>query len=186
MINKQGQTDINSLYAIGEVSYTGLHGANRMASNSLLECLVFARSAALEIENNVKSTRKYPLLPTWDDSRVIDSDEEVVIQHNWHELRLFMWDYVGIVRTTKRLERALHRVELLQREIDDYYRNFKVSNNLLELRNLVQVAELIIHCALQRKESRGLHYTLDYPNLEENAEVTILAQDKKSHNTITN
>lgn len=175
MINKQGQTDIHNLYAIGEVAYTGLHGANRLASNSLLECLVFAQAAAIEIEQSLTTTQKYISLPEWDESRVIDSDEEVVIQHNWHELRLFMWDYVGIVRTTKRLERALHRVELLQKEIDDYYQNFRVSNNLLELRNLVQVAELIIKCAMERKESRGLHYTLDYPNLDENAQTTILS-----------
>lgn len=174
MINTHGRTDLENLYAIGEVSYTGLHGANRMASNSLLECLVFARSAALEIEGELQTVTRPQPLPPWDESRVIDSDEEVVIQHNWHELRLFMWDYVGIVRTTKRLERALHRVELLQREIDDYYRNFRVSNNLLELRNLVQIAELIIKSALERKESRGLHYTLDYPDLHENSSATIL------------
>ncbi|MFT5756616.1 MAG: L-aspartate oxidase [Alteromonadaceae bacterium] len=174
MINQQGKTDINNLYAIGEVAYTGLHGANRMASNSLLECLVFARAAAIEIEQSLTKRTEYISLPPWDESRVTDSDEEVVIQHNWHELRLFMWDYVGIVRTTKRLERALHRVELLQKEIDDYYQNFRVSNNLLELRNLVQVAELIIKCAMERKESRGLHFTLDYPELSENATVTIL------------
>lgn len=175
MIDKNGQTDIANLYAIGEVSYTGLHGANRLASNSLLECLVFAKSAAEHITKTLDIKQKYIQLPKWDESRVTDSDEEVIIQHNWHELRLFMWDYVGIVRTTKRLQRALHRVELLQREIDEYYQNFRVSNNLLELRNLVQVAELIIHSALKRKESRGLHYTLDYPNLLEKAEITILS-----------
>ncbi|MFT5298464.1 MAG: L-aspartate oxidase [Colwellia sp.] len=174
MINKQGKTDINNLYAIGEVAYTGLHGANRMASNSLLECLVFARAAALDIEHQIDPEQNIVELPDWDESRVTNSDEEVVIQHNWHELRLFMWDYVGIVRTTKRLERALHRVELLQQEIDDYYQNFRVSNNLLELRNLVQVAELIIRCAMERKESRGLHYTLDYPELSKTAVSTIL------------
>jgi L-aspartate oxidase len=174
MIDKQGQTDIDCLYAIGEVAYTGLHGANRMASNSLLECLVFARAAALDIEKTLNLTQGYIKLPPWDDSRVTDSDEEVVIQHNWHELRLFMWDYVGIVRTTKRLERALHRVELLQSEIEEYYRHFRVSNNLLELRNLVQVAELIIKCAMARKESRGLHYTLDYPELLTDAKITEL------------
>ncbi|NMP29971.1 L-aspartate oxidase [Thalassotalea sp. M1531] len=175
MIDKSGKTDIDNLYAIGEVAYTGLHGANRMASNSLLECLVFARAAAKDITNSLKTYEKYIKLPHWDESRVTDSDEEVVIQHNWHELRLFMWDYVGIVRTSKRLERALHRVELLQMEIDDYYRHFRVSNNLLELRNLVQVAELIIKSAMQRKESRGLHYTLDYPDLIENSSSTILS-----------
>ena len=174
MINKQGKTDTENLYAIGEVSYTGLHGANRMASNSLLECLVFARAAALDIEANLSHKQPYMKLPAWDESRVTDSDEEVVIQHNWHELRLFMWDYVGIVRTTKRLERALHRVELLQSEIEEYYRHFRVSNNLLELRNLVQVAELIIKSALNRKESRGLHYTLDFPKTLDEAQITIL------------
>jgi L-aspartate oxidase len=174
MVDHQGRTDIEQLSAIGEMSYTGLHGANRLASNSLLECLVFARAAAFEISETLVQDNCYLTLPLWDESRVTDSDEEVVIQHNWHELRLFMWDYVGIVRTTKRLERALHRVELLQREIDDYYRHFKVSNNLLELRNLVQVAELIIRCAMDRKESRGLHYTLDYPDLLDKAEPTIL------------
>ncbi|WDE06364.1 L-aspartate oxidase [Thalassomonas viridans] len=175
MVDKHGRTDIGNLYGIGEVTYTGLHGANRMASNSLLECLVFARAAAQDITGSLPGCHGTKRLPPWDESRVTDSDEEVVIQHNWHELRLFMWDYVGIVRTTKRLERALHRVELLQREIDDYYRHFKVSNNLLELRNLVQVAELIIRSAMQRKESRGLHYTLDYPELSPKGEVTILS-----------
>jgi L-aspartate oxidase len=174
MIDKNGRTDIHQLYAIGEMSYTGLHGANRLASNSLLECLVFARAAAIEISESLKPNNRFINLPHWDDSRVTDSDEEVVIQHNWHELRLFMWDYVGIVRTTKRLERALHRIELLQREIEDYYQNFKVSNNLLELRNLVQVAELIIRCAMSRKESRGLHYTLDYPDKLSEAKPTVL------------
>ncbi|MBU2894436.1 L-aspartate oxidase [Colwellia sp. D2M02] len=177
MVNHQGKTDVNQLYAIGEMSYTGLHGANRLASNSLLECLVFARAAAIEISETLKQKHRFQTLPDWDESRVTDSDEEVVIQHNWHELRLFMWDYVGIVRTTKRLARALHRVELLQREIDEYYRNFKVSNNLLELRNLVQVAELIIRCAMARKESRGLHYTLDYPKMLPQALPTILTPD---------
>ena len=174
MINKQGKTDTENLYAIGEVSYTGLHGANRLASNSLLECLVFAHAAALDIEEKLSHQQPYIKLPAWDESRVIDSDEEVVIQHNWHELRLFMWDFVGIVRTTKRLERALHRVELLQSEIEEYYRHFRVSNNLLELRNLVQVAELIIKSALSRKESRGLHYTLDYPDMLNEAKITVL------------
>ncbi len=174
MIDQHGRTDIHQLYAIGEMSYTGLHGANRLASNSLLECLVYARAAALEISESLEQNTCFKKLPRWDDSRVTDSDEEVVIQHNWHELRLFMWDYVGIVRTTKRLERALHRVELLQKEIQDYYQNFKVSNNLLELRNLVQVAELMIRCALERKESRGLHYTLDFPETLAEAKPTIL------------
>lgn len=174
MTNLQAQTDIPHLYAIGEVAYTGLHGANRMASNSLLECLVFAQAAAADICQRLNDVELKLDLPRWDESKVTNSDEEVIIQHNWHELRLFMWDYVGIVRTTKRLERALRRIELLQQEIHEYYSNFRVSNNLLELRNLVQVAELIVHCAMQRKESRGLHYTLDYPELLSSPSPTIL------------
>lgn len=174
MTNLQAQTDIPHLYAIGEVAYTGLHGANRMASNSLLECLVFAQAAAADILEHLNEVELQSELPRWDESKVTNSDEEVIIQHNWHELRLFMWDYVGIVRTTKRLERALRRIELLQQEIDEYYSNFRVSNNLLELRNLVQVAELIVRCAMQRKESRGLHYTLDYPGLLTTASPTLL------------
>ncbi|WP_068546730.1 L-aspartate oxidase [Thalassotalea crassostreae] len=180
MVSENGETDLANLYAIGEVSYTGLHGANRMASNSLLECFVYARSAAKHIIDTIDSKQKIIRIPNWDESRVTDSDEEVVIQHNWHELRLFMWDYVGIVRTTKRLQRALNRVHLLQSEIQEYYRHFKVSNNLLELRNLVQVAELIILSALERKESRGLHYTLDYPEQLEKTKPTILI--KPEHN----
>lgn len=174
MTNANGQTDVPNLYAIGEVAYTGLHGANRMASNSLLECVVFAQSAAKHILANLAHTAAPIALPQWDESRVSNSDEEVVITHNWHELRLFMWDFVGIVRTTKRLERALHRVELLQREIQEYYRHFRVSNNLLELRNLTMVAELIIRCAMARKESRGLHYTLDYPAMLDDPTPTVL------------
>ncbi len=175
MANHNGQTDIENLYAIGEVAYTGLHGANRMASNSLLECVVFAQSAAQHILSQLPQQTEMPQLPAWDDSRVSDSDEEIVITHNWHELRLFMWDYVGIVRTNKRLERALHRVEMLQKEIHDYYSHFRISHNLLELRNLTQVAELIIRSAMQRKESRGLHYNLDYPQQSDNPRPTILA-----------
>lgn len=165
MVDENGRSDVDGLYAIGEVSYTGLHGANRMASNSLLECLVYGWSAAEDINKRIASARQVNKLPAWDESRVEDSDELVVIQHNWHELRLLMWDYVGIVRTTKRLERALRRITMLQQELDEYYSCFRVSNNLLELRNLVQVAELIVRCAMMRKESRGLHYTLDYPEL---------------------
>ena len=170
----EGKTDLEGLYAVGEVAHTGLHGANRIASNSLLECLVFAAASANAInQNNPPSVPTDPI-PAWDESRVTDSDEEVVVSHNWDELRRFMWDYVGIVRTTKRLERAQHRIELLQQEIAEYYSHFRISNNLLELRNLAQVAELIIQSALQRKESRGLHYTLDYPNKQQQAENTIL------------
>ncbi len=163
MVDDAGRTDVDGLYAIGEVSYTGLHGANRMASNSLLECLVYGWSAAEDITGRLSAVPEVTMLPAWDESQVEDPDERVIIQHNWHELRLLMWDYVGIVRTSKRLERALRRIQMLQQEIDEYYANFRVSNNLLELRNLVQVAELIVRCAMQRKESRGLHYTLDYP-----------------------
>lgn len=165
MVDDYGRTDVDGLYAIGEVSYTGLHGANRMASNSLLECLVYGWSAADDILKRRSDKPERPPIPAWDESQVEDADERVVIQHNWHELRLFMWDYVGIVRSTKRLERALRRITMLQQEIDEYYAHFRVSNNLLELRNLVQVAGLIVRCALQRKESRGLHFTLDYPDL---------------------
>lgn len=160
------RTDITNLYAIGEVACTGLHGANRMASNSLLECLVFADRAKEDILNNINAIAAPPTIRDWDESKVSDSDEEVVVSHNWDELRRFMWDYVGIVRSNKRLERALHRVELLNQEINEYYGNFRVTGDLLELRNLVIVAELIIRCAQLRKESRGLHYTLDYPDLD--------------------
>jgi L-aspartate oxidase len=163
MTNLHGQTDLAGLYAIGEVAFTGLHGANRMASNSLLECLVFAEAASEHIRQQHASQQMNMVIPDWDESRVTDSDEEVVVTHNWHELRRFMWDYVGIVRTDKRLQRAASRVNLLLHEIDEYYGNFRVTNDLLELRNLSIVAKLIIQSALSRKESRGLHYTLDYP-----------------------
>lgn len=156
MVDQNGHTDLKNLYAIGEVSYTGLHGANRMASNSLLECVVYAWSAAKDILKHHTSVELPSRVPCWDESQVTNSDEEVIIQHNWHELRLFMWDYMGIVRTDKRLERALRRIQLLQQETHEYYSNFRVSNNLLELRNLLQVAELMVRCAMQRKESRGL------------------------------
>ncbi len=175
MVDDHGRTDVEGLYAIGEVSYTGLHGANRMASNSLLECLVYGWSAAEDITRRMPDAHGVSTLPPWDESRVENPDERVVIQHNWHELRLFMWDYVGIVRTTKRSERALRRITMLQQEIDEYYAHFRVSNNLLELRNLVQVAELIVRCAMMRKESRGLHFTLDYPELLTHSGPSILS-----------
>ncbi|HBM9792517.1 TPA: L-aspartate oxidase [Escherichia albertii] len=175
MVDDYGRTNVDGLYAIGEVSYTGLHGANRMASNSLLECLVYGWSAAEDITRRMPYAHGVSMLPPWDESRVENPDERVVIQHNWHELRLFMWDYVGIVRTTKRLERALRRINMLQQEIDEYYAHFRVSNNLLELRNLVQVAELIVRCAMMRKESRGLHFTLDYPELLTHSGPSILS-----------
>ena len=168
----RGRTDVASLYAIGEVSCTGLHGANRLASNSLLECLVFSEAVANDMLNQPQQPA--PALPAWDESRVTNADEEVIISHNWDELRRFMWDYVGIVRTDKRLERAMHRINLLQSEIHDYYANFRISNDLIELRNLVQTAELIVRCALARKESRGLHYSLDYPQLAAEAIDTVL------------
>ncbi|MCC5879239.1 MAG: L-aspartate oxidase [Idiomarina sp.] len=178
--DKHAQTDLPGLYAIGEVAYTGLHGANRMASNSLLECVVYAHAAAEHIMLQRDKVRIAEALPIWDESQVTDSDEEVIIQHNWHELRLFMWDYVGIVRTNKRLARAARRIEMLQQEIHEYYSNFRVTNNLLELRNLVQVAELIVQCAMQRHESRGLHYNLDYPNQLDDPKPTIIAPSRKT------
>ncbi len=156
-----GRTDVPGLYAVGETTYTGLHGANRLASNSLLECVVLGRTCALDIE--AQPARSEPVLPVWDESQVENADEQVVIAHNWDELRLLMWNYVGIVRTTKRLERALHRIKLLRSEIDDYYGSFRVNRDLLELRNLVDCAELIVRSALMRHESRGLHYSRDYP-----------------------
>jgi len=174
VVNLQGKTDINNLYAIGETSFTGLHGANRMASNSLLECLVFARSCASDIGNNYTKTNNLPILPKWDDSQVIDSDENIIISHNWDELRRFMWDYVGIVRTDKRLQRASNRVQLLLKEIEEFYKNYQISRDLIELRNLACVAELIIKCAQNRKESRGLHFSLDYPQILPTALNTVL------------
>jgi len=182
LTDRDARTDIPGLYAIGEVACTGLHGANRMASNSLLECLVFAEQANQDIRRQYASLPEPPLLPAWDESRVSDSDEEVVIAHNWDELRRFMWDYVGIVRTNKRLERAMNRLELLREEIREYYSRFRISSDLLELRNLVIVAELIIRSAQQRKESRGLHYTKDYPELDDSRspQNTVLVPDKKS------
>ena len=174
VVNQYGLTDLDGLYAIGETSYTGLHGANRMASNSLLECFVYAQSAAEHIANQLEHVDMPALPPAWDASQVTDSDEDVVIAHNWDELRRFMWNYVGIVRTDKRLQRALHRVLLLHKEINEFYSNYKVSPDLLELRNLAQVAELMIRCAMQRKESRGLHFTLDYPDRLPDAQETVL------------
>ena len=167
MTDSYARTDIANLYAIGEVASTGLHGANRMASNSLLECLVFADRASEDILKKLADIPSPSAIRDWDESKVSNSDEEVVVSHNWDELRRFMWDYVGIVRTDKRLDRAMHRVDLLKQEIAEYYGNFRVTSDLLELRNLVIVAELIIRCAQLRKESRGLHYTLDYPDTDD-------------------
>ncbi|MDD2940010.1 MAG: L-aspartate oxidase [Acinetobacter harbinensis] len=174
VVDEHSQTDIAGLYAIGETSYTGLHGANRMASNSLLECFVYGMSAAEHIENQFNPTHSTLDVPVWDDSQVMNPDEEVVILQNWDELRQTMWNYVGIVRSTKRLERALHRIEMLKKEITEYYHDYHVSKNLIELRNLVLVSEMIVRCAMQRKESRGLHFTLDYPELSSELRKTIL------------
>lgn len=167
-----GRTDVDGLHAIGETAYTGLHGANRLASNSLVECMVFARSAASDILATPMPA--VPGIPQWDDSRVTDADEAVVISHNWDELRRFMWDYVGIVRTNKRLDRAAHRIQLLQEEIQEFYSAFHVTRDLLELRNLVTVADLIVKSAQSRHESRGLHFSRDYPRMAEVAVPTVL------------
>jgi L-aspartate oxidase len=174
MVDLDGRTDAPGLYAAGEVTQSGLHGANRLASNSLLECLVFGEAAARHIAANWESLPDVPAIRAWDESRVTDSDEEVVITQTWGEIRRMMWNYVGIVRTTKRLERAKHRIDLLRREVNDYYKNFRVTPDLIELRNLVEVADLIIRSALSRHESRGLHYTLDYPEMLKTAKDTVL------------
>ena len=172
-----GRTDIPGLYAVGETACTGLHGANRLASNSLLECVVVGRACASQIAAAPRVDN--PVLPPWDESRVTNADEEVVIAHNWDELRRFMWNYVGIVRTTKRLERAQHRIKLLKEEIDEYYRNFRITHDLLELRNLVDVASLIVNSALSRRESRGLHYSRDYPDTLPKALPSVLTPDRR-------
>jgi len=173
MTNLSGQTDLAHLYAIGETAYTGLHGANRLASNSLLECLVFGEAVAHHILQS-KVDKSSFTLPHWDESRVTDADEEILITHTWNELRRFMWNYVGIVRTNKRLSRALHRIHMLRNEVHEFYTNFKVSHNLIELRNLLQVAELIVESAIKRHESRGLHFSRDYPKQLKTAKQTIL------------
>ena len=172
MVDAQGKTDIQNLYAIGETACTGLHGANRLASNSLLECMVFGRAAAADILK--AAPQVFSKLPHWDESRVTDADEEVLITHTWDELRRFMWNYVGIVRTDKRLSRALHRIHMLRDEVQEFYSNFKISNDLIELRNLLQVAELIVESAISRKESRGLHYSKDHPNMDAEPIPTVL------------
>ncbi len=174
MIDLQGRTDLPGLYAAGECTESGLHGANRLASNSLLECFVFGEAAATDILARWDGFDEPPPIRPWDESRVADSDEEVVIKQNWTEIRRFMWNYVGIVRTTKRLERAQHRIKLLQDEVGDYYGHFRVTTDLIELRNLLQSAELIVRSALKRHESRGLHYTLDYPQTDPVARDTVL------------
>ena len=187
MVNEHGHTDVDGLYAIGETTFTGLHGANRMASNSLLECVVYGQAAALDIIKQHKSIPSIAInIPKWDESRVTDSGERVVINHNWNEIRSFMWDYVGIVRTNKRLQRARNRIEMLLNEIDEYYSNFRVSNDLIELRNLAEVARMIIRSAQLRKESRGLQYNLDYPNADPSLEKvnTVLDPLRRSNATL--
>ena len=174
----QGHTDLKGLYAVGEATYTGLHGANRLASNSLLECVVIGKTTSQVILET--DTRAAPVIKAWDESQVEDADEQVVISHNWDELRSLMWNYVGIVRTNRRLERALHRIELLRNEVNDYYSNFKVTRDLIELRNLLVCAELIVRSALMRKESRGLHYSRDYPQTFAVSYPTILTPTRKS------
>jgi L-aspartate oxidase len=174
VVDLDGCTDAPGLYAAGEVTQSGLHGANRLASNSLLECLVFGEAAAKHIIAHFDQLSDVPEIRGWDESRVTDSDEEVVIAQTWGEIRRFMWNYVGIVRTTKRLERAKHRIDLLRQEVNDYYKNFRVTPDLIELRNLVEVADLIVRSALSRDESRGLHYTLDFPDLLPQAKDTVL------------
>ena len=174
LVDLDGRTDLPGLYAAGECTESGLHGANRLASNSLLECFVFGEAAAADILAKWESFDAPPKVRGWDESRVTDSDEEVIIKQNWTEIRRFMWNYVGIVRTTKRLERAAHRIKLLNDEVEDYYGHFRVSTDLIELRNLLQCAELIVRSALARHESRGLHYTLDYPAMLKVARDTVL------------
>ena len=174
LIDLKGRTDLPGLYAAGEVSESGLHGANRLASNSLLECFVFGDAAARDIMARWDEFDEPPAIRPWDESRVTDSDEEVIIKQNWTEIRRFMWNYVGIVRTTKRLERAAHRIRLLKDEVSDYYGNFRVTTDLIELRNLLQTSELIVKSALARHESRGLHYNTDYPELADEPVDTVL------------
>lgn len=174
LIDLDGKTDLPGLYAAGECTESGLHGANRLASNSLLECFVFGEAAAADILARWDQFEAPPEVCPWDASRVTDSDEEVVIKQNWTEIRRFMWNYVGIVRTTKRLERAMHRIQMLNGEVEEYYRHFRVSTDLIELRNLLQTAELIVSSALKRHESRGLHYILDYPAADAEARDTVL------------
>lgn len=176
MVDDKSHTDIANLYAIGETACTGLHGANRLASNSLLECMVFGRIAAKDILT--AKQRELSDLPDWDESRVTDADEEVLITHTWNELRRFMWNYVGIVRTDKRLSRAMHRINMLRDEVHEFYSNFRVSNDLIELRNLLQVAELIVKSAMIRRESRGLHFSKDCPDLLDKAIPTVLIPEE--------
>ncbi|MEP3051832.1 MAG: L-aspartate oxidase [Erythrobacter sp.] len=174
VVDLDARTDLPGLWAAGECTESGLHGANRLASNSLLECFVFGEAAASDILARWDTLDDPPTVRPWDESRVADSDEQVVIKQNWTEIRRFMWNYVGIVRTTKRLERAANRIELLSQEVEDYYGSFVVTTDLIELRNLLQAAKLIVRSALARHESRGLHYTLDYPNIDDTPQDTVL------------
>jgi L-aspartate oxidase len=174
VVDRDGRSDLPGLWAAGECTQSGLHGANRLASNSLLECFVFGEACARDIAARWTELPPLPSIRGWDESRVTDSDEEVVIKQNWTEIRRFMWNYVGIVRTTKRLERAAHRIALLTEEVADYYGHFRVTPDLIELRNLLQAADLIVRSALHRHESRGLHYTLDYPETLPHAVDTVL------------
>jgi len=174
LVGLDARTDLPGLWAAGECTESGLHGANRLASNSLLECFVFGEAAAKDILGNWDALDTPPAIKEWDATRVSDSDEQVVIKQNWTEIRRFMWNYVGIVRTTKRLERAANRIRMLQDEVEDYYGSFVVTTDLIELRNLLKAAELIVTSALRRHESRGLHYTLDYPATLDEARDTVL------------
>ena len=178
MINEQGETDIQNLYAIGETSCSGLHGANRMASNSLLECFVVAFGAAKSISDRINKVDLPENLPAWDESYATSIDDEILVSHNWDEIRRLMWNFVGIVRSSKRLKMAERRIGVLREEIRDYYRRNKVTNDNLELRNIALVAELIINCALHRRESRGLHYTIDYPESLKETKDTVLKPTK--------
>ena len=185
MVNTQGETDVSNLYAIGETSFSGLHGANRMASNSLLECFVIAFGAADSIRSRFEQTALVDHITQWDESRITDSDDEILVSHDWDEIRRFMWDFVGIVRTSKRLQRARSRISVIREEVRDYYIKHRVTNDNLELRNLALVAELIINSALQRQESRGLHFTLDYPDTLAHAKDTILSPETHQPSGIT-
>lgn len=167
-VDRHGESGVKNLFVIGESACTGLHGANRLASNSLLEGVVFAELAAQSSLKRLASAQsEFPSIAPWDSGNATDSDEEVIVAHNWEEIRRCMWSYVGIVRTTKRLSRALNRIQLIQKEIIEYYWDFNITSDLIELRNIATVAELIVKSALQRKESRGLHFTLDYPERDD-------------------
>ena len=175
LVDADARTDLDMLFAIGEVAYSGLHGANRLASNSLLECLVHAKRVSETIKPLLERNFELPYVPKWDESRVKDADESIMVSHNWDELRRFMWDFVGIVRTDSRLERAKRRIDLLNQEVSEHYGKYRISSDLIELRNLLQVANLIVRSAMMRKESRGLHYNLDYPETLDTPKNTLLS-----------